>query len=61
MKQMEIIKARKAMHLAPTIPACYEILKIRGIDAGYPKMPLRRLTKEEVEMVKSRLTQIGLL
>lgn len=60
-KQIEIIKARKAMHLAPTIPACYEILRVRGIDAGYPKMPFRRLTGEEVKKIKRELIELGLL
>lgn len=60
-KQIEIIKARKAMHMAPTVPTCYEILKIRGIDVGYPKMPFRRLTNQELERIKSRLSQIGCL
>lgn len=61
MKQIEIIKARRALHLAPTIPACYEILRIRGINAGYPKMPFRRLTEKETEKIKSELVEIGLL
>ncbi len=61
MKQLEIIKARRALHLAPVIPTCYEILRMRGINAGYPKMPLRKLTKEQVELVKNKLAQLGLL
>ena len=60
-KQIEIIKARKAIHLAPTIPVCHELLKVRGIDAGYPKKPFRKLTREELERVKTELVQIGLL
>jgi dihydrodipicolinate synthase/N-acetylneuraminate lyase len=60
-KQIEIIKARKAMHLAQTIPLCYELLKIRGIDVGYPKKPFRKVTKEELEPVKNKLVQMGLI
>jgi N-acetylneuraminate lyase/4-hydroxy-tetrahydrodipicolinate synthase len=60
-KQLEIIKARKAMHLAPTIPACYEILKLRGINVGYPKMPFMKLTGEQLELIKSKLASLGLL
>jgi dihydrodipicolinate synthase/N-acetylneuraminate lyase len=60
-KQLEIIKARKAMHLAPTIPACYEILKLRGINVEYPKMPFMKLTGEQLELIKSKLASLGLL
>ena len=60
-KQLEIIKARKAMHLAPIIPACYEILKVRGINVGYPKMPFMKLTGEQLELIKSKLASLGLL
>ncbi len=58
-KQMEIIKARKLMHLAPTIPACYEILKARGVNVGYPKAPFKRLKPKEIEMVISELKKRG--
>jgi N-acetylneuraminate lyase/4-hydroxy-tetrahydrodipicolinate synthase len=58
-KQMEIIKARNALHTAPTIPACYEALRIRGINVGYPKTPFRRLKAEQVELIKYKLAQLG--
>jgi dihydrodipicolinate synthase/N-acetylneuraminate lyase len=60
-KQLEIIGARNAMHLAPVIPTCYEILKLRGINVGYPKRPFRRLTGKEIELVKGQLVKLGLL
>jgi len=60
-KQLEIIQARKAMHLAPTIPACYEILKLRGINVGYPKMPFMKLTEKQLELIKSKLVSLGFL
>ena len=60
-KQLEIIGARNAMHLAPVILTCYEILKLRGIDVGYPKRPFRRLTGKEIELVKGQLVKLGLL
>jgi dihydrodipicolinate synthase/N-acetylneuraminate lyase len=60
-KQMEIIKVRKAIHLAPTIPVCYEILKIRGISVGCPKMPFIKLTTRQLELVKSKLVHLGFL
>lgn len=60
-KQLEIIRVRKVLHLMPTIPAVYEVLKMLGIDVGVPKPPLRRLSAREVEVLTKELTRLGLL
>jgi len=60
--QLKVIKARKALHLAPVIPVLYELLRIRGIDAGYPKVPPFRLVKtSELERVRKEFVELGLL
>ena len=59
--QLEIIKLRAVLHLAPTYPSVFEALRLRGIDVGYPKPPFRRLTKEEIKRLEDRLKKLGYL
>jgi N-acetylneuraminate lyase/4-hydroxy-tetrahydrodipicolinate synthase len=59
LKQMEVIRIGRT--LRPTMSACYEILKLRGINVGYPKRPFKRLSEQEINMLKDRLLKIGLL
>ncbi|MCS7108709.1 MAG: dihydrodipicolinate synthase family protein [Sulfolobales archaeon] len=59
--QLDVIKVRRVLHLVPTIPAVYEVLRMRGIDVGYPKPPLRTLNTKEVELIRDGLMRIGML
>ncbi|MEM2158036.1 MAG: hypothetical protein QXO72_03360, partial [Sulfolobales archaeon] len=59
--QLDVINVRRVFHLVPTIPAVYEGLRLRGIDVGYPKPPLRRLSLKELELIKNELIRIGML
>jgi len=59
--QLEIIKLREVLHLAPTYPSVFEALRLRGIDVGYPKPPFRRLTKEEIKRLEEGLRKLGYL
>jgi len=58
---LEVIKVRKVLHLVPTIPAVFEVLRLRGIDVGIPKPPFRRLSSKEVELLRSELMKLGVL
>ena len=49
------------MHLAPTYPAVFEALRMRGIDVGYPKPPFRRLTAEEIQKLRDNFKKLGAL
>lgn len=60
-KQLEVIKLRHIMHMAPTVPLCYELLRMRGVDVGYPKPPFRRVKPGELEGVRRRLAELGYL
>ena len=60
-KQLTVVKARKIIHSVATYPACYSVLKIRGIDVGYPKPPFKPITKEQVENIVSEFKKLGLL
>ena len=59
--QLEIIRFREVMHLAPTYPAVFEALRMRGIDVGYPKPPFRRLTAEEIQKLRDNFKKLGAL
>jgi N-acetylneuraminate lyase/4-hydroxy-tetrahydrodipicolinate synthase len=58
---LEVIKVRKVLHLVPTIPAVFEVLRLRGVDVGIPKPPFRRLSSKEVELLRSELMRLGVL
>lgn len=60
-KQLTIIEARKILHTVDTYSACYAILKFRGINVGYPKLPFKPILKEQVETLITRLKEINLL
>lgn len=59
--QFKILKARRILESAPSIQLCYELLRFRGVDAGYPKPLFKRVRSEVVEEVKKRLDGIGLI
>jgi len=60
-KQFFIIELRNTLYSVPHIPAAYAVLKMRGIDVGYPKEPYRLLSEEETEKLKRMLEEKGLL
>ena len=41
--QLRVLRARSILKFAPTVVVCYEVLKARGINAGYPRRPYRSL------------------
>ena len=60
-RQFFIIELRDIMYSVPNIPATYAVLKLKGIDVGYPKPPHKPLSNEELERLKSRLSEKNLL
>jgi dihydrodipicolinate synthase/N-acetylneuraminate lyase len=60
-RQFFIIELRDIMYSVPNIPATYAVLKLRGIDVGYPKPPHKPLSNEELEKLKLKLTEKNLL
>jgi len=60
--QLLVSEIRRALHIGPGIPSCYEALKMRNIfDPGYPRRPMRSLTDEENQRMKKRLEELELL
>ena len=59
--QQKVLIARKIMKYGPTVPSCHAILKMRGIDGGYPRLPFTPVSTEVENKIKTGLTELGLL
>jgi len=59
--QIDVLKIRQITKYGPTIPTCHAILKLRGIDAGYPRLPFTLVSTETEERVKESLKSSGLI
>jgi len=59
--QLKVSKVHKILHMAPPISAIHEVLKMRGIDVGFPKSPMRRLKDEELRRIRNELTVLSLI
>jgi dihydrodipicolinate synthase/N-acetylneuraminate lyase len=59
--QQKVLIARKIMKYGPTVPSCHAILKMRGIDGGYPRLPFTPVSAEVENRIKTGLTELGLL
>ncbi len=59
--QEEVLVVRQITKYGPTVPTCHAILKLRGIDAGYPRLPFTPVPPETEKRVKDALKSMGLL
>lgn len=59
-RQLRVNQARAIMKYGPTLVVCYEALKMRGVDAGYPRRPYSLLSEEVREKIRAAFTQMGL-
>ena len=59
--QQKVLVARKIMKYGPTVPSCHAILKMRGIDGGYPRLPFSPVSAEVADRIERGLTELGLL
>jgi len=58
--QLRVLKARSILKYAPTLVSCYAVLKMRGINAGFPRKPYLPLSNEMEQKVYSELKKMGL-
>ena len=58
--QMKVNRARNIMKLGPTLVVCYEVLRMRGVNAGFPRRPFALLPDEVRGKVKAGFTEMGL-
>lgn len=59
--QMQALAIREAIKIGPTVPICHEVLKLRGIDAGYPRAPFLEIDDTLKAKVKKTFENLGLL
>jgi len=59
--QLKVNRARNIMKLGPTLVVCYEALRMRGVNAGYPRRPYGPLPEEARAKIKAGFTEMGLL
>ena len=59
--QEKVLKVRQITKYGPTVPTCHAILKLRGIDSGYPRLPYTQISAETEKLVKEALQKMELL
>jgi len=59
--QRDVLVVRQITKYGPTVPTCHAILKLRGIDSGYPRLPFTPVPLETERRVKDALQGMGLL
>jgi dihydrodipicolinate synthase/N-acetylneuraminate lyase len=59
--QLKVNRARNVMKLGPTLVCCYEVLNMRGVNAGYPRRPFGPLPEDIRLKVRAGFTEMGLL
>lgn len=59
--QRLVLKIRELTKAGPTVPIMHEILKMRGIDAGYPRKPHLEIDDKLRDKVKTELKALKLI
>ncbi len=58
--QFRVNSLRKLLQ-KPAVSPHYEALRMRGIDCGNPRAPLRAMTEKETQSLREQLTKLGIL
>jgi dihydrodipicolinate synthase/N-acetylneuraminate lyase len=59
--QRLVLRIRELVKTGPTVPILHEILRIKGIDAGYARSPLIEVSDLSKEKISSELKKLELL
>lgn len=60
-RQLEVIKVRNALKLAPTLTMTYAALRMRGLNPGFPRAPYSEISPEIFQKAKAEFTALGVL
>jgi dihydrodipicolinate synthase/N-acetylneuraminate lyase len=60
-KQLEVMQARNVLKLGPTLTMTYAVLRMRGMNPGYPRAPYNEISEELYATVKKEYSAMGLL
>lgn len=59
--QRQVVQIRQKTKLASTVPIMHEILRLRGVDAGYPRLPYGDLDEGAKALVREEFGGLGLI
>lgn len=59
--QVRVLRIRQVIKMGPTIPICHSILKMRGVDAGVPKLPFLPVPDELQQKIRVALAELNLI
>jgi len=59
--QIRILQIRQVIKMGPTIPICHSILKMRGVDAGVPKLPFLPVSEDFQPKIHEALLKLDLI
>jgi dihydrodipicolinate synthase/N-acetylneuraminate lyase len=60
-KQLKIVEARAVMKLGPTLTMTYAVLRMRGMDPGFPRAPYKEINRELYTRAEKEMKALGLL
>ena len=60
-KQLDVVKARTILKYGPTLTMTYAVLRMRGLNPGYPRAPYQEIPKELYQRVEGEFKDMGLL
>ena len=59
--QLKVVKARSILKYGPTLTMTYSVLRMRGLNPGYPRAPYQDIPSSLYERVESEMQDMGLL
>ena len=59
--QRFVLRIRNLAKTGPTVPILHNILKLRGVDAGYSRSPLIEVDEVASQKIRTELKSLGLL
>lgn len=58
--QLKVLKARGVMKSAPTLVVCYELLRMRGVNPGFPRLPFHLVDEDTRKRIHREIKALGL-
>jgi N-acetylneuraminate lyase/4-hydroxy-tetrahydrodipicolinate synthase len=59
--QLKVVKARSILKYGPTLTMTYAVLRMRGMDPGYPRAPYQDIPKSLYDRAENELRAMSLL
>jgi dihydrodipicolinate synthase/N-acetylneuraminate lyase len=60
-KQLDVVKARAILKYGPTLTMTYAVLRMRGLNPGYPRAPYQQIPQDLYQRVEREFKEMGLL